>query len=142
MQHVFSAMVLAVLLCGCAPKKPAKGTAQSQPASGREAEVAIEVGAEKLTVDQVQARLESMRAVLPGVQATASQLGVVAEFELLADEAERRGYGSDPRVVNAVKDALAEADLPNLTATAVPPPEVDADEIALQKAFDAGAKKR
>lgn len=135
-------LILCVALSGCAPEKPQKLGAQNQVRSGRSAEAVIEVGAESLSVEEVQERLAALRKSLPTAEANNAQLGAIVEFELLADEAERRGYGKDPRVVNAVKDALAAGapDEKQAKADAVAPPTVD--EAAVKAAFEAGRKKR
>lgn len=130
------------LCVGCAPQKPQKSGAQVRVVSGREAEAVIEVGSEEFSVDEVQSRLAELRGALPGAEASDTQLGVIAEFELLADEAERRGYGKDPRVVNAVKDALAEAVAADKRVANVADAVPSIDEAALNAAFEAGRKRR
>lgn len=101
-------MFAMMLAAACAPEKPGSFGAERRVQSGRESEAVLQVGSEELSVHEVQERLAKIRMVLPGAQADDAQLATVLEFELLADEAERLGYGDDPRVVNAVKDALAE----------------------------------
>ena len=132
-------VIMALLLASsCAPKKPVPTSAEGRVLSGRASEAVLEVGSEKLSAEQVQARLETIRATLPGAEASDAQLGTVAQFELLADEAERRGYGKDPRVLDAVKDALAAeaADAPEQTL-----PSADVNEAAVKEAFQEGRKK-
>ena len=133
----------AVVLTACAPQKPGTGRLRASEAS---AQAVLEVGSEKFTVRDVEARFDALRA-FPGAKADNGQLAVVAQFELLADEAERRGYGDDPRVVNAVKDEVsAQAKLAaqrgDRPAKARAPQNIEADRAAIQRAFDVGATRR
>lgn len=137
-------MLIAV---ACAPKKPGKSGTQQRALSGRESEAVLEVGSDEINVDEYQQRVSSLRSVLPGAEAGTEQIGAVIDFELLADEAERRGYGKDARVVDAVKDALASAadrrqKSGQVAALARPPHRVDVDEAAVKRAFEAGKKKQ
>lgn len=132
-------LAVALVFTSCAPQKPGKSGAQKRVLSGRETEAVIEVGREEITVDEVQQRFERLRTVLPSTQAGAAELAPIVDFELLADEAERRGYGNDPRVVNAVKDELAaELDRRGEKPADVP---IEVDEAAMQAAFDAAPKQ-
>lgn len=132
--------ILCFLFAACAPEKPGTAAVRKRVLSGREAEAVIEVGDEEITVDEVQQRFERLRTVLPSTKAGAAELAPIVDFELLADEAERRGYGNDPRVVNAVKDDLAaELDRRGEKPADVP---VDADEAAVKAAFEAAEKKK
>ena len=129
--------IITLLVVSCAPQKPERAGIGGEVKSGRESGAVLEVGSEKFTPDEVRERLEAMRSELPGTEAGRDQLGAVAQFELLADEAERRGYGSDPRVVNEVKDAMAEAVRDDAAKTEV---EVELDEAKVSRAFEAAKR--
>ncbi len=74
-------------------------------------DVVLEVNGEPVTAREYEARIEALpswgRARLGSVEARQAHLYALADFEVLADEAVRRGYAEDPRVRRSLKEALA-----------------------------------
>lgn len=69
------------------------------------------VGSELISLREYQQRIDGLpeyvRPRLATVESRAQHLDSVVDFELLADEAERRGYTDNPHVIDATKQALA-----------------------------------
>lgn len=138
MMRFVTIFVLTLFLAGCIPPdKPERSPKQAPSQSGRKDRVALEVSGEKLTIEQIRERQESMTSALP-TNSLERQLTVISDFELLADAAEKAGYGRDPRVVSAVKDDLAR----QARERGLKPgkPSIDVDEAAVKRAFEAGRK--
>lgn len=110
-------------VAGCAPERPSDveanllrsqpGVAQERPAEERAASaqaVAI-IDQEILTLHEFERRLSTLAEFAQARYATTESkqeyLVDVVQFEVLADEAERRGYGTDPLVLQAMKEVLA-----------------------------------
>lgn len=112
---------IVIALVGCAPERPdARETAQrDRPGEER---VVAEVAGEVVTLQEFRRRVDRLptwgRARLGTVEARQNHLPALADFELLADEAERRGYADDPRVVATVKQTVAADELDRRVAAA------------------------
>lgn len=105
------AIVVLLLASGCPLEKP-EPTAQVQSESGLSEQPVVVVDGEEISLGELEYRVERLpsyaRSRLASVQSRQRHLDALADFELLADEAERKGYGDDPRVVDAVKHGLAQ----------------------------------
>lgn len=112
MKH--AVLILVVLLAGCPPERPdvQRGAPPVKPGEGQ---VVAEIAGESITLTDFQRRIDRLpswgRARLGTVEARQHHLKALADFELLADEAERRNLVLDPRVKARVKRTIAEEQL-------------------------------
>ena len=111
---------LCVLACGtaCAPERPTDRAADaptSAPASeggfeGREALPVAVINGEEIPLGELERRIDAMAPYARSRYASMTQrkelLDSVVTFEVLADEAERRGLGRDPAVIYEMKAAM------------------------------------
>jgi hypothetical protein len=127
-KSIFPILALSVsFLSGCPLEKP-EPTTQVQSETGLSEQPVVIVDGEEIPLAELDRRIERLpsyaRSRLASVPSRQKHLDALADFELLADEAERKGYGDDPRVVDAVKEALAKQALGTRLAAgeeAVPP---------------------
>lgn len=105
---VFALVTIGVI--ACAPERPDERH-RAREAEAPNADVALVVDGEPVTLQEFQRRIERLppwgQARLGTVDARTTHLMAVADFELLADEAVRRGYEEDPRVIDRVKQVVA-----------------------------------
>jgi len=98
-----------VIATGCAPKKPA---IQRSGRPADDSDAVLTVDGEDVTLRDFQWRLNSLPVYAHARYATIEQqqnfINAVLQFEVMADVAEQRGYGDDPRVVDHMMDAAAE----------------------------------
>ncbi|MGM0556688.1 MAG: peptidyl-prolyl cis-trans isomerase [Myxococcota bacterium] len=120
MKRLFSIAVAAVLLLGtaCDLQKPSETVLQKGQSPGDRAPVASRgneepvaiVNGEVITHDEFQRRIQQLapfaRARLSSIEQRKKYLDSVVQFEIMADEAEKRGYGDDPAVLQAMKDVM------------------------------------
>lgn len=115
--HIAAALAMLALVA-CDLEKPSERMLQegssadrraSQATRGDQEPVAI-VNGEVVTLDEFQRRIEQLapfaRARLSSLDKRKDFLDSVVQFEVLADEAEERGYGDDPAVIQAMKDVM------------------------------------
>lgn len=104
-------LIAVVGLTGCPPEHPdtTPGAAAQMTEDG-DTPVA-RVNGEVITAKEYEARIETMpdfaREEFRSLPRRKQYLVPLVDFELLADEAEKRGYGDDPRVVDTMKAYLA-----------------------------------
>lgn len=103
---LFSAMLL-----GCPPTKPSESGRVEAPPRGTESKEAVAVvNGEELTMTEFERRIEGLnpyaRARYSSTEAKLEFLDAQVEFEILADVAERKGYGGRPEVMHAIKEAM------------------------------------
>jgi peptidyl-prolyl cis-trans isomerase C len=117
----YIALAVAVALfagAGCDVQKPSERMLEEggnptnqtqQSAEGDQEPVAI-VNGEVITHAEFERRIQQLapfaRARLSSVEKRKDFLDSVVQFEILADEAEKRGYGDDPAVIQAMKDVM------------------------------------
>ncbi|AKU92930.1 peptidylprolyl isomerase [Vulgatibacter incomptus] len=111
--QTIAAMLLAAAgLLACGPQGQtgkADGTAKTQKKTG---EVLATIGDETLTVDEVKARMEEqspfIRARYDSPERKREFVDNLVRFELLAQEAKRRGFADDPEVLSAMKKTMVQ----------------------------------
>jgi parvulin-like peptidyl-prolyl isomerase len=90
-------------------KGEAPTTGSPEASQGNEEPVAI-VNGEVITHQEFQRRIQQLapfaRARLSSIDKRKKYLDSVVQFEIMADEAEKRGYGDDPAVLQAMKDVM------------------------------------
>ncbi len=111
----FGAAMMVVAL-GCAPEKPSSGdTRQLQVSEGasESAEgqaVVARINGEELTLEEFERRIDGLapfaRVRLQSPERRREYLQSMVQFEVMADEAERRGYGDRPEVRHAMKETM------------------------------------
>lgn len=112
---------LGLVACG-KPKKPEvapqkgvvkKSSASDAPAAAAEGEVLAKIGDRVITLEEFEARLAQQSAFARGrynsLQRKKEFLDSLVRFELLAMDAEKKGFATDPEVVLARKQALVKA---------------------------------
>ncbi len=109
----------AVVAIGCAPEKPSDGEATElrvEAGDGAELEdgeaVVARINGEPITREEFNRRIDGLaefaRMRLQSVENRRDFLGSIVEFEMMADEAELRGYGAHPRVRHAISEVMVE----------------------------------
>ena len=114
----YIAAVMALALVGCAPEKPSdrldETTRATAPAANRQLhdEPVVTVDGESVTLGEFERRIRELpefaRMRYSTVQRKQAYLDSLARFEVMADEAERRGLGERVEVLEAMKRTLAE----------------------------------
>lgn len=110
-------LVLVVLgLCafgGCKPDRAALSERKSPTVEGqgdKDELVVARIGDRDITVDEIQARLDAMpvfvRMRYRSVERRREFLESYVQYQVLALEAQRAGYGADPEVVDALKSEV------------------------------------
>lgn len=106
--------LIGVLATACAPERPSDRSESLAEEADRETEaeqraVAV-VDGEKITLAEFERRIQGMapfaRARYSTIENRKEYLDGLVAFELLVDEAERRGLGDDPAVLHAMKDTM------------------------------------
>ena len=139
-------VVAGVVAVGCAPEKPSDRTAteleveidETGALEDGEAVVA-RVDGEEITRDEFNRRIDGLvefaRARLQSTERRRDFLRAIVEFEVMADEAERRQLGDHPRVRQAMKKTMVELMLDERVSDEVS--MADIDEEARRAYFDA-----
>lgn len=110
------ALALAVLAAGCGDDEK-KGSdltlAAGDLQEGEKGQIVARIGDEAITVEEFETRLNQqspfIRARYDNPQRKREFLDSLVRFELIAAEAERQGYGDDPDVKLAKKQAMVRA---------------------------------
>ena len=112
-------VVISTALMGCAPEKPSDARAADlevamdsfENLEDQEAVVA-RVGGEEITREEFDRRVEGLvdfaRLRLQSAEQREDFLARIVEFEIMADEAELRGYGEHARTRHAMKEAMVD----------------------------------
>lgn len=123
MDPIYAAMALGVgaliVAAGCAPEKPSDVAAtdlQVEMAQGADLDdgeaVVARINGEEITREEFNRRVDGLadfaRMRLQSAEHRKEFLERIVEFEMMADEAERRGYGSHARARHAIKDVMVE----------------------------------
>ncbi len=123
----WAALTAAFTLLACAPERPSDAARRrGEEGAGAASKVVAVVEGEELTAQDFERRLSRLapyaRAQYSERERRVQLLESMVDLELLADEAERRGLGQDPVVLQAMKEAMARL--------------VVADEIRKEVSFD------
>ncbi len=104
------------LLMGCAPEKPSdvdstKLEIEETSLEGDESEIVVaRVDGEEITLEEFERRINGLapfaRVRLQSLERRKEFLRSTVQFEIMADEAERRGYGDRPEVRHAIKETM------------------------------------
>ncbi len=101
-------LLLSTGLFGCPPEKPPRNSKSTNENDVSDS-VAV-INGETLSYDEFARRISSLtpyaRARYSTVEARQEFLDTQIDFELLADYAEKQGYGDDPEVVHAMKQSM------------------------------------
>ncbi|MBA2661725.1 MAG: peptidyl-prolyl cis-trans isomerase [Bradymonadaceae bacterium] len=140
--------ILCTLGVACAPEKPSEVEAnvtRTKPGSSDEqgqAAVAI-VNGEVITLGEFERRINGLAPFARARYATTERkqeyLANVVQFEVLADEAEKRGYGQDPAVLHAMKEVMVRQMLNDQLRERVSMREID--EAAVEQRYRANASE-
>ncbi|WP_373046758.1 peptidyl-prolyl cis-trans isomerase [Vulgatibacter sp.] len=108
-----AAMVLAAsTLLACGGQGQTAGGAAQPAAAKKQGEVIATVGGDAITVDDFQAKMEEqspfIRARYTTLERKKEFLDNMVRFEVLAQEAERRGFANDPDVVATMKKVMVQ----------------------------------
>lgn len=114
---VVAAAVMAMV--GCAPEKPSDAEATQLEVEAGETEhlddgeaVVARIGGEEITREEFDRRIEGLvdfaRVRVQSDERREDFLDRIVEFEVMAGEANRRGFGGDPRTRHAMKRTMAE----------------------------------
>lgn len=95
----------------CSPEKPSQvATGEQGPQDAADAKPVALVNGETLTVGEMERRIEGLtpfaRSRYTTTEAKQEYLDTMVQFEVMADEAERRGLDKDPAVAQAIKEAM------------------------------------
>ncbi len=111
-------LMICLSLClgalACAPERPADLVRERRQVGGSgdelKQQVAAIVNGETITLETFERRLEAMpevaRMKYVSPASRAELLDALVLSELMADEAERRGYGDDPAVIQAMNETM------------------------------------
>jgi len=139
----FALIPLLLLSMGCPPTKPSASGRVDAPLTPDTSETVAVVNGEKLSLTEFDRRIQSLapfaRARYATTEARLEFLEAQVEFEILADRAEKRGYGERPEVMHAVKEAMVRHLLAEELRTRVSMRDITEDEIrdAFEEAKDA-----
>lgn len=111
--------VAALVLAGCPPQKPSDVAAEEMEIDiddteqRADAEVVVaRIGGEEITREEFNRRIDGLvefaRARLQSEERREDFLSRIAEFEIMADEAERQNLGNHSRTRHAIKEAMAD----------------------------------
>lgn len=105
-----------VFWAGCAPKKPSAGDSRRLEVDESVGEVddsaviVARVNGEEITKEEFERRIEGLapyaRVRLQSPERRREFLRSVVQFEVMADEAERQGFGDRPQVRQAMKETM------------------------------------
>lgn len=119
--------------------KAADQAAESQLTPEQRAVVVAKIGQRSITLGELEAKLAAepmvVRSQFASLQKRKDYLAKWVQFELLAQEAQKRGLDKDPEVVEAWKQALVKQFLSTQVGTDVDPASITDAEI--QQYFDA-----
>jgi hypothetical protein len=108
--RTFAIAAILAILSSCAPEKP---EIVAQNRTGDDARVAVVVGSESFSVDEVMQRIDAMPEWAKSRFATTERkktfLATTVQFELLHDEAQRLGYDTHPDTIHRLEIELADA---------------------------------
>lgn len=139
--HLISAILMLAMLAGCAPERPSdqKGDASTQSkktlqGDGREALPVAKIDGEEISVGDLERRISGMAPYARVRYSTTAQreelLQSVIVFEVLADEAERRGLKDDPEVLHQMKEVMVRRLLVEEERSKLSPGDITEAEIA------------
>ena len=141
------ALALTAAACApaCAPERPSDRASQA-PQVGEDTERARQpvalVNGEEITIGEFERRIDGLtpaaRARYGTVEKRQELLDSMVIFEILADEAERKGLAEDPAVLHAMKEAMVRKMLVEELRERAPLSALDDDELrqAYQERID------
>lgn len=105
------AVILMTAAFACKPERPA-ATTREKPVDDKEWDrrIVATIGDREITVDEIRARLDAMPVFVRMRYRTEERrrefLESYVQYQVLALEAQRAGYGTDPEVVDALKSDM------------------------------------
>lgn len=136
--HPMNRLVLSLLgvtlLTGCPPQKPEDTTRDVARANAKdESEPVATIEGQPITLHDFNRRIEGLapeaRMRFGSVEARKSFLEAQIQFEVLANRAERKGYGNSPQTLDAMKEALANELMDEAVRAEVTASSIDATAI-------------
>ncbi|MET0344528.1 MAG: peptidyl-prolyl cis-trans isomerase [Polyangiales bacterium] len=128
------AMACALALISVVPRTHARAQPEGDhAASGRRAQVVVQASGVEITVGEIEDALAQQPPALRARYADRAQLRQLVDdmlrTELLAREADKRGYGRDPAVGRTVKESAAQALVRAEVEDKVTPQSIPQDDV-------------
>ena len=140
---ILSSAIALIVASGCAPERPSESNSEKRgeqsaganlAQDGRSALPVAEVDGETISLGDLERRISGMAPYARVRYSTTEQreelLQSVIIFEVLADEAERRGLDDDPEVIHEMKEAMIRRLLIEEERKRVSPSDITDAEIA------------
>ena len=139
--HLISAILTLAVTASCAPERPSdqKGDVSEQrkkalQGDGRQALPVAKIDGEQISLGDLERRISGMAPYARVRYSTTAQreelLQSVIVFEILADEAERRGLKEDPEVLHQMKEVMVRRLLIEEERSKLSPGDITEAEIA------------
>lgn len=131
---------LGLVFCtGCPPTKPSASGRVDAPVTADTSGTVALINGEEISLTEFERRIQALppytRARYATTEAKLEFLEAQAEFEILADRAEKKGFGTSPEVNQAVKEVLVKQWLNEQLRVRVSMQDITEDEI--RKAYEA-----
>lgn len=140
-QIALAAASVAIALAGCAPEKPSEARLRGEIDQGEqprasaeiEKEPVVVVDGEEITLAEFNRRLQALpefaRARFATIEKKKEYLDSIAQFEVMADVAERKGLGTRAEVLGTMKQTLADRMLSETVHERLSMDDIDDDAI-------------